>query len=298
MMKQATIIIPTRNEAKNLDACLQACLNQDGYGKEKYAITVVDDASADGTPEIAAKYAKKYGGMIRHIRTEKRLGRTKSLNLGIAKCKTPVFIEMNADCIPEKNWLKTLMGGFTGNNVGVSKTTSIGEGASSAYRTDIVKKVGAFDERYNEMGSGFRMDTDLMFKILDAGYEIKRVFGTGYEHRHPAPATLKGKIKYAISRVKIHQFDPLLYKNHPQRAKEMLDIRLGFLRNPVLDFKTATGLWHENGKLSLSSPQGIKILENRTPVHALVIILLGIGYVLAVKLARLYGSVRFGKLLI
>jgi len=296
-MKNATILIPTRNEAVNMDACLEACLNQEDYSKEKYAILVVDDASTDTTAEVVAKYAKKYPCMLQYIGTEKRIGRTKSLNVGISSCKTPVFIEMNADCIPQKNWLKKLMDGFTDEKVAVTKTTSLGEGASSAYRTGVVKKAGMFDEGYNEMGSGFRMDTDLMFKILDAGYEIKRITGTGYEHRHPAPTTLKGKIKYAISRVKVHRFDALLYKNHPERTKEMLDIRFGFLRNPVIDFRTATGLW-KGKQLELSSPQGIKIIENKTPIHAAAIILLGIGYVFAVKLARLYGSIKFGKLLI
>ncbi|VVB60013.1 Dolichyl N-acetyl-alpha-D-glucosaminyl phosphate 3-beta-D-2,3-diacetamido-2,3-dideoxy-beta-D-glucuronosyltransferase [uncultured archaeon] len=296
-MKDATVIIPTRNEEKNMNECLAAYSNQD-YNKKKFGILVIDDCSTDRTADVVKKYAKKDAGFIEYIKTPSRLGRVKSLNLGIAKCDTPVFIEMNADCIPEKNWFRVLMNGFSDKKIAVVKTTSLGEGASSAYRTDVVKKLGMFDERYNEMGSGFRMDTDLMFSILDAGYEIKRISGTGYEHKHPAPATFKGKIKYAISRVKVHRFDPLLYKNHPQRTKEMLDIRWGFLRNPALDFKTATGLWRGTGSLELSSPQGIKIIENKTPLHGLVIVILGISYVFAVKLARLYGSIKFGKLLV
>ena len=297
-MKNATIIIPTRNDAKNMDACLQACLNQDGYSKEKYDIMIIDDVSTDSTADVVEKYAKKYPGMITNIRLDKRIGRTKSLNLGIKKCNTPVFIELNADCIPEKNWLKGLMDGFTDEKVAVTKTTSIEEGASSAYRTELIKKLGMFDEGFNEMGSGFRMDSDIMFKILDAGYEIKRVYGTGYEHRHPKPTTMKGKIKYAFSRVKVHRFDPLLYKKHPQRTAKMLDIRFGFLRNPMTDFRTATGLWRGNGELELGSPQGVRIIENKTPVHAFIIILLGISYVILVKLSRLYGSIKYGKLLI
>ncbi len=297
-MKNATIIIPTRNDADNLDACLDACLGQDGYSNEKYSILIVDDASTDNTQQIIEKYAKKYPAMVSQVRLEKRIGRTKSLNIGIAKCATPVFIEMNADCIPQKNWLRTIMDGFTSDKIAVSKTTSAEEGASSAYKTDIIKKLGMFDERFNEMGSGFRMDSDLMFKILDAGYEIKRVTGAGYEHRHPKPTTTKGKIKYAWSRVRVHRFDPLLFKNHPERTTKMLDIRFGFMRNPATDFKTATGLWYEGGKLELSSPQGIKIVDGKTPFHAALIVLLGIGYVVLLKFSRLYGSIKFRKLLI
>jgi glycosyltransferase involved in cell wall biosynthesis len=296
-MNEVTILISTRNEEKNIGASLSACLGQD-YDKKMYKIMVIDDCSTDRTGDIAAKYAGEHGGRVVHVRTESRIGYVKSINLGVSRCNTPFFIEMNADCMPQKNWLRLLMEGFDNKRIVVIKTTNLFEGASSAFRTEIVRKLGMFDERYNEMGSGFRHDTDMMFKILDAGYAIKRISGTGYEHRHPAPATTTGKIKYAISRVKIHRFDPLLYKNHPERTKEMLDIRLGFVRNPVTDFRTATGLWHKGGRLDLSSPQGIKILENRTSFHAVAIIALGICYVLAVKLARLYGSVKFGKLLI
>ncbi|MFH1471999.1 MAG: glycosyltransferase family A protein [Nanoarchaeota archaeon] len=295
-MKEVTILITTRNEEKNMPNCLDACLDQD-YDKKKYQILVIDDCSTDRTGEIVMKYAKKDKEIVKYIKTDYRLGYVKSINIAINKCNTPFFVEMNADCIPEKNWLRLLMAGFTGDNIAVTKTTTLSEGASSTYRTDIVKKMGLFDGTYNEMGSGLRHDTDMMFKILDAGYEIKRITGTGYEHRHPVPATFKGKIKYAISRVKVHKYDPLLYKNHPKRTKEMLDIWWGFLRNPVLDFKTATGLWKGN-KLELSSPQGVKIIENKTPIHAIVIIILGICYVFAVKLTRLYGSVKYGKLLL
>lgn len=297
MRKEVAIIITTRNEEKNIDSCLAECINQD-YDRKKYYILVVNDMSTDGTGNVVEKYIKQESEMIMHIKTKRRIGYVESINMGINECGTPFFIQMNADCIPEKNWLRLLMDGFTNNKVAVTKTTSLHEGASSVFRTDIVKKLGLFDTEYSEMGSGLRHDTDMMFKILDAGYEIKRITGTGYEHRHPVPTTLKGKIKYAISRVKVHRFDALLYKNHPERTKDMLDIWWGFLRNPALDFKTATGLWHEGGKLELSSPQGIKIIENKTPIHAMAIILLGLGYVFAVKLARLYGSIKFGKLLI
>lgn len=295
-MKDVTVLITTRNEEGNIGSCLAACLNQD-YDKKKYGVFVVDDCSTDKTGAIVTEFSEKNKGMIIYVRTKSRIGYVKSINLGIIECNTPFFVEMNADCIPEKNWLRLLMNGFTSEKIAVTKTTSLFEGASSTYRTGIVKKMGLFDGTYNEMGSGLRHDTDMMFKILDAGYEIKRITGTGYEHRHPIPSTFKGKIKYAISRVKVHKYDPLLYKNHPERTKEMLDIWWGFLRNPILDFKTATGLWKGN-KLELSSPQGIKIIENKTPLHTAVIIILGIVYVFAVKLSRLYGSIKFGKFLL
>ena len=44
-----SVIVPARNEEKNLSSCLESLLNQ-SYPKELYEIIVVDDDSDDNTP--------------------------------------------------------------------------------------------------------------------------------------------------------------------------------------------------------------------------------------------------------
>jgi hypothetical protein len=91
----------------------------------------------------------------------------------------------------------------------------------------------------------------------------------------------------------------LLYKKHPTKAcRDFLHIKYGFIIDPLEDFKVATGLWKTDGKLELSSPRGITFIKNDSPLHALLIIISGICYVLAVKTSRLIGSIKFKKLLI
>ena len=91
----------------------------------------------------------------------------------------------------------------------------------------------------------------------------------------------------------------LLYKKHPtQVCRDFLHIRHGFLIDPWFDYSVATGTWQEGGKFELSSPRGITFMENKSPLHAIVIALLGIGYVIAVKTSRLVASIKFGKLLV
>jgi chlorobactene glucosyltransferase len=51
------VIVPARNEALNLGACLEGLVAQ-AYPPGKLHITVVDDDSDDGTAEIAAAFAK------------------------------------------------------------------------------------------------------------------------------------------------------------------------------------------------------------------------------------------------
>ena len=291
-MKEVTILITTRNDGEILEQCIRGCLKQN-YPREKFGIFIVDDNSTDRTIAVLRKFQKR----IKYKRLASRLGRIKSLNIGIKSLKSPYFIEFNADCVPGRGWLKNLMNGFTNPKVAAVKTNSLGEGISTVYKTSLVKKLGLFDEDYNEKGSGFRYDTDMSFKILDSGHDINFV-SASFSHLHPQPRNLREKFKYAISRIRIHKFDSLLYRKHPERTKDFLDIKLGFIRNPAEDFKVATGLWISRGNLSLSSPQGITAIENKSILHEILIILLGLAYVFLVKFGRFYGSIRFRRLLV
>ena len=53
-----TVVVPTYNEEKNIERCLQALAKQT-ISRDSYEIIVVDGNSKDKTSEIAAKYADK-----------------------------------------------------------------------------------------------------------------------------------------------------------------------------------------------------------------------------------------------
>jgi glycosyltransferase involved in cell wall biosynthesis len=294
-MKEVTILINARNEESSVEKCLNSLVSQD-YDKNRYDILVMDDASTDRTGAITRHAMKAHGNII-YRRYEKRQGRVKCINLALDIIKTPYFIEFNADCFAEREWLENVMKGFSGNDVGIVKSSGLGEGVSTAFRTDLVRKAGGVYERYNEFGAGFRYDTDMIFSIKEMGYRIVFVKAR-YGHTQKKPATLREKVKYAIYRIKIHRFDSLLYKRHPKLAKDFLKIKFGFLRDPMEDFRVASGTWGEKGRISLSSPQGITIIQDKTPLHFIMIITLAWFYVFSVKMSRLYGSLIYKKLLI
>jgi glycosyltransferase involved in cell wall biosynthesis len=54
MLPSVSVLIPTRNEAKNIGACLRGALTQD---HPKYEVIVVDDSSTDATLQIAQNAA-------------------------------------------------------------------------------------------------------------------------------------------------------------------------------------------------------------------------------------------------
>jgi len=285
-MLGASIIVATYNRAKGLGRVLEAMRDQDYEGE--YEIIVVDDGSMDNTPEIARGYPVRFF-------SQEHKGPAAARNLAIKNARYPVVVVMDDDCLPEKGWLGELMEGVKGENVGIVSSFSYYGGTSTTYLKKAVDEAGYFDENFP---FEYREDTDLVFRILDRGYRVKVVPNAKFTHLHQKPANIVEKIRYVLKRIWIHRIDPYLYKKHPMRTKEFLDIKGGFIRNPVKDFQVATGTWLKGEKLRLSSPQGVILLENKTPIHAVFIFLGGILYVISVKLVRLYGSVKYGKLLI
>lgn len=293
-MKKVTIIILTKNQKDLIGKCINACLNQN-YNKKDYEILVVDDFSTDGARDVLKTFASE---RVRLKLLEEWNGRVKAENIGIEMTKTPYLVLLNANCIPERNWLKTLMKNFKSERTASVSSFSKTGGTSTAFVRRIFNVVGMFDEEYGELGTGFRDDTDMAFRILDKGFENIFAPEARFAYLRGGFQSLTDKIKYSLGRVMIHKFDPLLYKKHPKRAKEFFDIKFGFLRNPLRDFKTATGLWASRGNLSLSSPQGARLIESKSFLHTILIIILGFAYTFLVKLARLYGSFKYKKLLI
>jgi len=289
----ASIVIATYNRASTLRKVLKAMLKL-SY-PAKYEIIVVNDGSTDNTKEMLEKEFSKEP-KIKIINFRKNKGVCKARNAGIKKARYEIVVNMDHDCIPSKTWLKDLVSGFTSGKVGVVSSYGGFGGTSTAFRKKLLEKVHGYDEEYRY----YREDTDLTFKIMELGYEYKLV-KADYIHDHveTKPKNLIALARYVLQRLRYHQNDVLLYKKHPNElTRKFLDIKFGFLVNPMYDFKVATGLWRKNGKLSLSSPRGIVFIENKTPLHTLAIVLLGIAYVIAVKSARLIASIKFGKLLI
>lgn len=293
-MEKVSIVTMTYNRARVLEKTLSAMLELD-YPNE-YEVIVVNDGSTDNTKEMLKKFEKK----IRVIHQERK-GPCAARNTGIRAAKYPIIVNMDDDCIPAKDWLKDLVSSFDSPEVGVVSAFDVYGGTSTAFKKEALDKVGLYDEEYFY----YREDTDLVFRILDAGYTAKKV-NAKFTHLHEYPSGLINGLKQAKERIMYHANDVLLYKKHPKRAKEFFDIKFGFLRNPIKDFNTVTYRWPDGApadlkpgeRLRLSSPRGIVYLDAKTPIHTVAIILIGIAYVFAVKLARLWGSIKYKKLLL
>ena len=104
-----SIIIPTYNEEKNIENCLNSLLNQTLPRKE-YEIIVVDGQSKDKTVSIAKKYADK-------VIQQKSKGVGGARNDGVKLAKYDLIATTDADCIVPKNWLEIITKDLENNKV-------------------------------------------------------------------------------------------------------------------------------------------------------------------------------------
>ena len=289
----ASIIVATYNNKKVLEETLKSLLNQDFKGK--YEVICINDGSSDGTKKFLDDFKKGKEKKLRVFHQDNK-GVCAARNKGIANSQYEIVVNMDHDCVAEKDWLQKMMNAFENENIGVVSGYDYYGGTSTGFRKRLLDWVGGYDEEYNY----YREDTDLSFKIMDLGFEFKLIKPNYYhDHKEVKPKGFVELLKHVLQRLYYHQNDVLLYKKHPTKTcKEFLHIKGKFLVDPFQDFKVVTGLWEKGGKFGLSSPRGITFLENKSPIHAIIIILGGIGYVIAVKTSRLIGSLRFGKLLI
>jgi glycosyltransferase involved in cell wall biosynthesis len=91
-----SVIIPAYNEEKYLSKTLEAILAQDYLDFE---VIVVDNASTDKTAEIARLFPKV------KVVSESRKGTMWACERGRKEATGEIIVRMDADCLPEKDWL-------------------------------------------------------------------------------------------------------------------------------------------------------------------------------------------------
>lgn len=97
------LYIPCFNAEETIQSCLEAVFKQAYPIKE---VVVVDDGSTDRTIEIVSKYPVK---IIRHTNNK---GLAFARNTAIKNINTEFIASLDADCLPDSDWLKQLMKRF------------------------------------------------------------------------------------------------------------------------------------------------------------------------------------------
>jgi poly-beta-1,6-N-acetyl-D-glucosamine synthase len=102
-----TIIIPARNEEKYLGSTIDHALN---FIWPELEIIIINDGSTDGTAEVLEHFVKHPS--IRCLHHEKPLGKSASLNEGIALATSELILILDADSEPASNALERMASHF------------------------------------------------------------------------------------------------------------------------------------------------------------------------------------------
>lgn len=121
---KVSILIPARNEAANIEKCLESIFQQN-YPRALLEVMVIDDFSEDETPVLIENFAKENGfDNLKLIKLadeieehETQSFKKKALEIAIAKSRGELIITTDADCIASPDWLGLLVSFFEKNNL-------------------------------------------------------------------------------------------------------------------------------------------------------------------------------------
>lgn len=100
-----SFIIPCLNEENDIEEVICACLAQNCY--ERFEILLINDGSTDRTRDIIDKYSSIYV-LIKSFHFEENKGVCFARNYGVSKAAGEILIFLNADEIPQKDYLSKI----------------------------------------------------------------------------------------------------------------------------------------------------------------------------------------------
>ncbi len=102
---RVTILIPVRNEATHISACIESLLDLE-YPKDLLEIFVIDDYSDDDTVSIVSVYEDRG---IKCIKNEGCPGKKGALEYGVGKASSNIIMCTDGDCIVPVGWAAAMV---------------------------------------------------------------------------------------------------------------------------------------------------------------------------------------------
>jgi cellulose synthase/poly-beta-1,6-N-acetylglucosamine synthase-like glycosyltransferase len=110
-LPRVSVIVPVHDGAATIGTCLEALSTLD-YPRHELEIIVVDNRSTDATAAIAARYPV-------HVVHESGVQSSYAArNRGVLAASGTVLAFTDADCVPDRGWLRALVAPFAAAHVG------------------------------------------------------------------------------------------------------------------------------------------------------------------------------------
>lgn len=118
--KRITAIVCVYNREDTLPQCLEALAAQT-LSPDLFEVVIVDNASTDSSPDIAASYAARYPSF--RVCREAKQGLAAARNCGMRAARSPIAAFTDDDAIPAQDWAERLLARF--DELG-GKTVAVG----------------------------------------------------------------------------------------------------------------------------------------------------------------------------
>lgn len=107
-----SVIVAAKNEEQNIPSLITFLSKQD-YPKENYEVIIIDDNSHDHTFEVTKKNIEILSNFsVLKVSRKKYIGKRGALQFGIECSIHPNILITDADCKPQKNWIKEFASKF------------------------------------------------------------------------------------------------------------------------------------------------------------------------------------------
>jgi GT2 family glycosyltransferase len=236
-----SVIVPTRCRAALLERALFALLAQD-FPARDVEVLVADDGSDPPTRtivEAARREAQRRSGpTVRYLPASEARGPAAARNRACREARGAIFAFTDDDTIPDPGWLRAGVAA-----IGASADAAAGcievplpdrrptdyerdtaqlqiaefATANCFVKADVFWNVGGFDERF---ATAWREDSDLQFRLLDAGFTIASAPDALVIH--PVRAAPWG---ISLRQQRKSHYNALLYKKHPRRYRRHIQSR-------------------------------------------------------------------------
>ena len=294
-----SVVVPARNNARTIGACLDALVAQD-YPKDRYEVIVVDRPAADRTADIVRRYPVAY------VPDPVGRGPAAARNLGLEVARGDIIAFTDADCVPSPSWLRrgverfadgvgcvagelrpyelrTVAQRYVDSRQAYSLSWALTEAekpfawtANAFYRRSVFDRIGTFDGSMltaEDVDLAWRMQDRLGLKIA---YSPEAVIF--HQHRESIRALLKQRRGYGYGWVQ-------LYLKHRQQLSRHT------LKHTYWDF---LALVRRVGRL-MAACMGLARtwVRGRHEPEPVVLALIDVLSYLWWKLGQAHGSIRY-----
>ena len=268
-MKNISVIVPTYNGEHEITRLLDA-LNAQSIDPSLVEYIMVNNNSKDRTRAVIEEYAKTARIDLKCVDENDIQGSYAARNKGIRAATGEILVFTDADCMPDKDWIKNLLPGFDDPEIGaVGGAINAAPGdtlleefatrrgvlsqvymmnhpympfcqtANLAFRRDVFKKAGLFRPGLKTAG-----DADMNWRMQNSGFKLAYRDDAIVLHKHRTNfADLYEQFeRYGRSVVYLKQ---IYGWDAPREPRLVWYIRKffvwAFFKYPVLLFKYLTG---------------------------------------------------------